>query len=67
MFEILESSETEYSLHELAAEALRELGREEAESEVRQLAVRLHHADLPKLADDGIISYDPVSHTIRPE
>lgn len=31
----------------------------------REVAIRLHHATLPKLAEAGLIDYDPRSHTAR--
>lgn len=31
----------------------------------KQVAVRLHHCGLPKLADAGVLDYDPRSKTVR--
>lgn len=30
-----------------------------------QVAIRLHHVGLPKLADAGVLDYDPRSKTVR--
>jgi len=29
------------------------------------IAISLHHSTLPRLADTGLIEYDPRSHTVR--
>ncbi|MFC4550499.1 MULTISPECIES: DUF7344 domain-containing protein [Halorussus] len=39
------------------------LGR--AEDEEDDLRVRLHHTTLPRLADAGLVDYDPRSRTVR--
>jgi len=31
----------------------------------RRLAIRLHHVDLPKLAADGVVEYDPEDGLVR--
>jgi len=31
----------------------------------KQVAIRLHHCGLPKLADAGVLDYDPRSKTVR--
>lgn len=33
----------------------------------RQLAITLHHVTLPKLAEAGLVEYDPRSNTVRYE
>ena len=35
------------------------------DEEETTVAISLHHATLPKLADAGLIEYDPRSHTAR--
>ena len=59
-----ESSASVASLDELAdyvAEKKPSSGFESAE----QVAVHLHHAGLPKIADAGILDYDPRTKTVR--
>lgn len=38
---------------------------EESTSEPERVRIRLHHCDLPKLADHGVIDYDPRSGDVR--
>lgn len=43
-------------------------GGEHDEGELRErdrIALRLHHADLPKLSDAGVLDYDPDEGTVR--
>ncbi|WP_313692338.1 DUF7344 domain-containing protein [Halorarum halobium] len=42
-----------------------ELGADGQTTDRDQIAVRLRHADLPKLADHGIVEFDPENSTIR--
>lgn len=56
---------------EMATFGLRELAREVAANEddasqVEQVAVALHHVHLPKMAELGVLSYDPERHQIEP-
>ncbi len=30
-----------------------------------QLSIKLHHSTLPRLADTGVLEYDPTDHTVR--
>ncbi|WP_138007580.1 DUF7344 domain-containing protein [Halalkalirubrum salinum] len=30
-----------------------------------QLRIKLHHSTLPRLADTGVLEYDPTDHTVR--
>lgn len=56
-------------LEALAAEvAARDVGRDPVDgSAVKHVAIDLHHVHLPKLADYGLVTYDPSTHWIDPE
>ena len=59
-----ESGDTVASTEELAAHvADRQPVADRPRSE--HVAVRLHHFDLPKLADADVLEYDPRSRTVR--
>jgi len=61
---------------EMATFGLDELAREVAarendadaddESDVKQIAITLHHAHLPKMVELGVLSYDPERRRIEP-
>lgn len=55
-----DASDDVTSVRELAAEIRkRDHGRTE------QIASKLHHSVLPRLADIGVVEYDPQSNTVR--
>lgn len=58
-----ESSETAVSLDELAEYVAEQDGSDHSSPD--RVAVRLHHAGLPKLADAGVLDYDPRKKTVR--
>lgn len=58
--DVLSGRSEPIELSDLAAGiAARERGTEPEERFVEQVAVTLHHVHLPKLADAGVIGYDP--------
>lgn len=59
-----DSSERVASLDELA-EYVAERQRGCDADSPEEVAIRLHHAGLPKLTDAGILDYDPRSKTVR--
>ncbi|MDT3437894.1 hypothetical protein [Haloarcula sp. 1CSR25-25] len=59
-----ESSESLASLDELADYVATKETSSDLESP-EQVAVYLHHAGLPKIADAGILDYDPRTKTVR--
>lgn len=66
--EVLCEDESPETLGDLAAAvANREFGDDAAESDVKRVAVTLHHVHLPALADNGALAYDPESHEIHTE
>lgn len=59
-----ESSANVASLDEFV-EKLASEGTETGPGSRERIATRLHHMELPKLADAGVIDYDPRSKTVR--
>lgn len=62
VLDVLEQGSTPVELQELAVEvAAREAasGQPDAET-VERVSVSLHHVHLPKLAEHGVVDYDPV-------
>lgn len=57
-----ESSDDVTSLETLAEHVA---AREDGSTDPEDAAVRLHHADLPKLADAGLVDYDPRTNVVR--
>ena len=37
----------------------------QSDEDETDIAISLHHSTLPRLADTGLIEYDPRSHTVR--
>lgn len=68
VLEVLDGTPTTVQLEELAAEiATREDGGDVATAETTErAAIALHHNHLPKLADLGLIGYDPTVQLITP-
>lgn len=52
------------SLSELAAELAERADHRPDGSDADRIAVRLHHADLPLLADAGLLEYDVDERTV---
>lgn len=46
--------------------AVGEAGRGNSEADTRDVAVRLHHTHLPKLAEAGVLEYDSDDGTVEP-
>jgi hypothetical protein len=59
-----ESSASVASLHDVAAYVATEETSSGLESS-EDIAIRLHHAGLPQIADAGILDYDPRTKTVR--
>ena len=53
------------SLDELAV-AIASTGDEPSEQRLARLSIDLHHVHLPKLADAGVVRYDPRSEVVEP-
>lgn len=58
-----EQSKRETDLDALTDHLVAERGDDEAERE--RIALLLHHLHLPRLADDGIVEFDPKSGQVR--
>jgi hypothetical protein len=64
--EIMAAQKLPLSFSELVAEvSAMERAEGSPESELTAVATRLHHVDLPKLSDCGIIEYDTAEDCIR--
>jgi hypothetical protein len=63
---ILAETASPIELEDLAAEiATREVEVPSDDGAVERVAISLHHTDLPKLAQAGILDYDPGSHLVK--
>lgn len=67
--DILAGKTTQIELEELAVGiAAREHGSTSVDEEtIERVAATLHHSHLPKLAESGVLDYDPESHLIDPD
>ena len=68
VLEVLDGSTASIALEELARQvAARESGRDVVDAEAAErVAVSLHHTHLPKMANLGVLRYDPVVRRIDP-
>ena len=65
--EILAGRTAPVDLEEVATEvAAREDGVDASEEATKRVTLSLHHTHLPKMADLGVLKYDPDSHRIEP-
>jgi|AntDeeMinimDraft_4_1070355.scaffolds.fasta_scaffold00003_201 hypothetical protein len=69
VLDVLGGQTTPVELEELAAGiAAREDGNGAAdEKAIERVAITLHHTHLPKLADLGVLHYDPESRRVDPD
>lgn len=60
------SSDSVVSVQDLANEISNEneISKED-HGGTTQLSIKLHHSTLPRLADTGVLEYDPTNHTVR--
>ena len=67
LFDVLDAREAVVGLETVAeAVAEREPTSSTTPDVVEEIAITLHHNHLPKLADAGIIEYEPEAHAIHP-
>lgn len=64
--DVLTDRATPVDLEDLAAAVVARVTSVEGvdEETVERMAIRLHHGDLPKMADLGVIDYDPGSNCV---
>jgi hypothetical protein len=66
VFQVLTAEMATFGLHELAREVAAREDDADDESTVEQIAITLHHAHLPKMAELGVLSYDPERNQVEP-
>lgn len=62
---MMDTEGEEFSFEELADHVFLEMAGSRAEGRRNATGIGLRHIDLPKLADFGLIDYDPSSETVR--
>lgn len=64
---LMDTDEEEHSFEDLVDHLFPEESSADTESEEcrRSIEACLHHIDLPKMADVGLVEYDPTSNTVR--
>lgn len=65
---VVEDSCRSLGLEQLAANVAETLHGDDVDpGELRSLAIELHHVHLPKLADAGLLDYDPAVNWVDPD